>query len=301
MLNYNNKQTPLPVPVVVRANKEGYDYLARLYQGVSMWGNSTLYIDFGKCKRFDANLAAALGAIVDVHKATKNDVIALGLSSSLRKTLARNGFLKTLDRQATEKEKENYVRYTKFSKSALDDFKVFVDEWIIQKSKFPKHTALAGDKISETLYELYVNAITHGDTEFVYICGEYMEEDSKLSITIVDKGRTIPKNVNDFLYKGQRSSLSSCKAIEWAFVSGHTTKDTPGGLGLALLQEFITQNKGSMQMVSADGLLEFKEGIVSTLSLTESFPGTIVNLNFNFDDHKNYYMMSERVNLFDLL
>ena len=35
--------------------------------------------------------------------------------------------------------------------------------------------------------------------------------------------------------------------------------------------------------------------------LDVSFPGTIVNMKFNFNDNKNYFMESERVNLNDLL
>lgn len=282
------------IPNRVLSNKAGYQYIADLYHQMLKDNTDKCILDFQNCQNFDANLAAVLGVIID-HYRSYREFYADNLSSGVRRALARNGFLHVLQPNETNlEEKENYVKYTCFQRGAADQFKGFIDEWIMKKQRFPKHTQLAGEKISETLYELYVNAITHGESESVYVCGEYLSRaGNRLCFTIVDKGRTIPKNVNDFFLKEGRPVVDSCDAIQWAFKSGNTTKNSPGGLGLALLQDFIQQNEGAMQMVSADGFLEFRNGEISTSILQSSFPGTIVNLEFNFDDTKNYYMTSE--------
>lgn len=282
------------IPNRVLSNKAGYQYIADLYHQMLKDNTDKYILDFQNCQNFDANLAAVLGVIID-HYRSHREFYADNLSSGVRRALARNGFLHVLQPNETNlEEKENYVKYTCFQRGAADQFKGFIDEWIMKKQRFPKHTQLAGEKISETLYELYVNAITHGESERVYVCGEYLSRaGNRLCFTIVDKGRTIPKNVNDFFLKEGRPVVDSCDAIQWAFKSGNTTKNSPGGLGLALLQDFIQQNDGAMQMVSADGFLEFRNGEISTSILQSSFPGTIVNLEFNFDDTKNYYMTSE--------
>lgn len=292
----------LTLPNRVLTNKEGYQYIASLFKVASENKNDTIVLDFQACQTFDANLAAVLGVVTDFYFFQGGTFFAQNMSSGVRKALARNGFLRVLQPEATLAEKENYVKYTRFKKESADEFKAFIDEWVIGKQKFPKHTKLAGEKICETLYELYVNAITHGNSDFVYTCGEYFtSKGNKLCITIVDMGITIPTNVNTFLNKKEQNTLDSCEAIKWAFVSGNTTKSTTGGLGLALLQDFIRQNEGMMQMVSADGMLEYRKGQINTYLLDNSFPGTIVNLEFNCDDRKNYYMTSEISKLTDLL
>ena len=60
-------------------------------------------------------------------------------------------------------------------------------------------------------------------------------------------------------------------------------------------------NRGCLQMVSGSAVLEFNADRMESYLLDTPFPGTIVNVKFNFNDNKNYYMKSERVNPNDLL
>ena len=121
-------------------------------------------------------------------------------------------------------------------------------------------------------------------------------------MAIVDLGRTIATNVNTYLYrKEQLPPMSDCDAIRWAFVKGNTTKENPGGLGLSLLQEFVKLNEGSLHMVSASGFIEYSNNQFRSHPLDKQFPGTIVNIKFNFNDPKNYWMSSEKPDLNNLL
>ena len=113
-------------------------------------------------------------------------------------------------------------------------------------------------------------------------------------MTIVDCGVTVPQNVNNYLKSNSGLPLSDCDAIKWAFKKGNTTKDIPGGLGLAILKDFIKMNNGSIQMISGNGMIEIHGDEVEHFLLKTEFPGTIVNMKFNFDDDKNYFMTSER-------
>ena len=173
-------------------------------------------------------------------------------------------------------------------------FKKYIDSELIHKQKFPAHTDLVGDKMVESICEIYANAIMHGKSDYVYACGEYQEDDKILNMTIVDCGETVAKNVNSFFEGKGKPQVSSAEAIEWAFVSGNTTKTDTGGLGLAILKEFIDQNQGSLQMISDTGMLELNNGMVKQESLNNSFPGTIVNMKFNFADSKKYFMAYEK-------
>lgn len=59
------------------------------------------------------------------------------------------------------------------------------------------------------------------------------------------------------------------------------------------MKEFIQLNAGELQMVSDNVLLEFKGNEVKSFLLDIPFPGTIVNMRFNFNDSNNYCMTSE--------
>lgn len=47
-------------------------------------------------------------------------------------------------------------------------------------------------------------------------------------------------------------------------------------------------------MISGNGMIEIHGDEVEHFLLNMEFPGTIVNMKFNFDDNKNYFMTSER-------
>lgn len=221
----------------------------------------------------------------------------------MRKALSRIHFLKAWNVPTKTEERDNFVEYRRFGSEDVASFMKYIDVGVIKNHRFPRHTDLAGSKILESILEIYVNACTHGKTDFVYSCGEYKEDSHWLEMTIVDCGRTIPTNVNEFLANRHIPLLGHCDAISWAFIEGHTTKNEPGGLGLAILKDFIRMNDGELQVVSGYGMVEYN-GLKSEQSLLKTqFPGTIVNMKFNFDDQKNYYMASEAkdINVNDLL
>lgn len=290
------------LPDVLVTDKSGYGFLSETYGFLHSIEEREVLIDFSSCMSFDANLVAAFGAILD--KLYDEDLqITLNVpdNAEVFNALSRNGFMAAWGIEAKVEEKENFIIYQRFHSSDSNRFKQYIDEWLIRKQKFPKHTDLAGEKIQESIYEIYANATTHGMTDYVYSCGEYKPDSATLDMTIVDCGRTIPMNVNDFFVKRGHEQVDPCQAMEWAFGSGNTTKNDAGGLGLALLKDFVKLNQGCLQMVSGNAVLEFKSDGKESYLLDIPFPGTIVNVKFNFNDNKDYYMMSERVNPDDLL
>jgi len=88
--------------------------------------------------------------------------------------------------------------------------------------------------------------------------------------------------------------LSSIQAIEWATKDRNTTKiGVTGGIGLALLKEFIEKNGGKMQIISDDGFYQFGRQGEEMHFFNGSFPGTIVNLQFRTNDNSSYMLKSE--------
>ena len=288
----------LKIPNALQTNKEGFEFLATILTNIQMnsQGKSDVLVDFSECTTIDGNLAAVIGALLDKARPLSNRILVTPPDNRIvKKVLARNQFLRFWQDDGIYEEKENYVEYHRFqSDASSDEFKTYILEGLIHKQKFPQHTELAGEKIVESIYEIYANAVTHGKTEYVYSCGEYMSERGVLEMTIVDCGQTIPGNVNDFLTRKGLLAIGDCNAIEWAFVSGNTTKSQTGGLGLAIIRDFIELNEGSIQVVSGHGFIEYRGNTVEQNLLATQFPGTVVNMKFNFNDNKNYFMKSER-------
>lgn len=184
-----------------------------------------------------------------------------------------------------------------------DEFKSYIDTQLMHKQKFPSHTQKAGRLIQESIMEIFVNAVSHGECSYVYSCGEYdkTKKPPCLDMTIVDRGHSIPFNVNRFITHRNWQALSPCQAIRWALEDGNTTKDIPGGLGLSTLMDFLRLNQGAMQIVSGLGMVEYRNNQLTDYELSKSFDGTIVNMEFNFDDDKNYRLANEQVDLSNLL
>lgn len=293
----------LHIPERITSSKEGFQLLAQLYYDIEKLAenNPQIIVDFSKCKFFDGNLCATMGAIFDKFSKKSEILLKISKRSKVSQVLSRNNFLRAWKVETNEQNAENYVEYSRFGIADTDGFKKYIDKQLINKQKFPEHSEEVGKQLVESLYEIYANARMHGKTDYVYSCGEYKEVASTFEMLIVDLGQTIPYNVNSFFEKRNKDKVSSCDAIKWALKKGNTTKDNPGGLGLSLLKEFIELNQGALQMVSASGFVEYAEGTTREYDLGTDFPGTIVNVKFNFSDPNRYWMASETLDLNNLL
>ncbi len=293
-------------PDKLMADKAGFDFIASLFHNETCELCEEIYMDLSSISYIDANLSAAIGAIFDSLKDDRKKKVLYfsPKSKGVRKILSRNHFLQSYDIKTTIDDSEKFIIFKRFNANEIDAFKQYVDDGLIHKKKFPTHTAIVAEKILESIFEIYVNAMTHGDSKVIYCCGEYNEKNSQhtLDMTIVDLGKTIPYNVNEYHRQKKLEQMSHCECLEWAFEKGNTTKSDTGGLGLSLLKEFIQLNAGTIQMVSGKGVLEISGKDPTHYELQYEFPGTIVNVKFNFDDTNIYYMKGEsQENLKDLL
>ncbi len=291
----------------VKTDCEGYDSLASLYEDIIFSKEGEVLVDFSLCQRFDANLAAVLGALLLWMSQQGIKVyVSRPAHVGVRRTLTRNHFLRAFDVETQNEDKENFIGYRQFGANEQDEFKEYVESELINKRRFPKHTETAGKKIMESIYEIYVNAISHSECAVVHSCGEFLSGNtsSSLDMTIVNCGVTIADKVNQYMRARNLPELDSCKCIEWAMEEGNTTKNVPGGLGLSLIKDFIRLNDGVLQIVSADALYEYRSGVVVMHTLGNNFPGTIVNMEFNPNDtdtKKYYYGEEDFVNLDNIL
>lgn len=285
----------------VRADKKGYESLVLLYHKIAKCEDRDLLLDFTFCKRFDANLASVLGAILSyLAEESKEVFITNPTYAGVRRTLSRNNFLRAHSVETKNEERNFYIMYKKFSISEHDQLKKYIKDKLVNNKLFPLHTEKAGEFIAEHIYEIYVNAIMHGNCAYVHSCGEFITGDSypTLDMTIVNCGTTIHERVRAYLRIKGIEQVNSCESLLWAIEEGNTTKDVPGGLGLYMIKDFIRRNGGGLQIISADAMFEYRDGEAFTTILDNYFPGTIVNMKFNVNDKNIYYLGPEdKVNI----
>ncbi len=287
----------------VPTSEAGYSHLIMVYNDIMSCGATNILVDFSQCINFDANLAAVLGALLGSAKLHGKSIwLRPPTAVGVKRCLTRNKFFSAFQVETTSQERQNFIPYQKFSSLQTHEFKQYIDENLIAKQQFPSHTDKAGIYIRECIFEVFANAATHGNCEDIYCCGEYHSNKTipVLEMTIVDCGKSIVTNVNDFLTSKNLPTISSCQAIHWATGNGNTTKDTPGGLGLWNLIEFIKMNQGFLQIVSGDGMIEYSNGTLAMQQIRFAFPGTIVNMAFNFNDNQRY-LMSDEIDINNLL
>lgn len=239
---------------------------------------------------FSANMSAVLGAILDTFVDNLNDIDFRYIAPDTERILQKNDFLTYYGRQKIFDSNHTTIKYQKLKPSDGKYFKKYVIEELIGRDELPNMSLLLKEKIVEAIYEIFVNAQIHSQSDFIYTCGQFFPRKNKIEFTIVDTGIGFKDKIN------QRfgSNLPADKAIAWAVQDRNTTKeDISGGIGLAVLREFIGMNKGKMQIVSSDGFYEYNRSGVKTKTFDGEFPGTVVNLQFCTDDNNNYSLAEE--------
>jgi anti-anti-sigma regulatory factor len=297
LISFALEHVTIKIPTRISSDIDGYSRLLNLYLQIKHLENCKIIFDFNDTSWFEANLAAIFGVLIDYARNRKNEVVLKGMWSSVQNILSRNGFLSEYGMQKVVDLKGTTIPYRKFDPEQGTRFSQYIKEELLAKPDFPSLSRLLSKKINESIYELFENARTHGECDFIYTCGQYYpnKRPARIDMTIVDLGISIKKNVNRFMKSHGRTSMSGPETISWAIKKGNTTKtgNISGGLGLDLVLEFLRLNNGKIQIISSDGYWEYRRGQIETKILNEVFNGTIVNIEFNLDDQSYYQLKSE--------
>jgi len=290
-----NNPINVTIPARVLCNEIGYDFLSALAGETISASGSEINFNFGNCTWFEGNLCAVLGNILDGLVQRNNKIRFNNINNDILNTFSRNKFLSAFIPNDSLELDSLTIPYQKFKLVDEQKAKDFIKAELFDKPDMPHMSDEAQKLILINIFEVCVNAITHGQCEFVYCCGQFfpMKNPPEVSISFVDLGRTIKANVNEYL----KVQMTGNKTILWALDEGNTTKtgNEPGGLGLKLLQSLINYNKGSLQIVSADGFVELKNNVFREHSIKDYFPGTIVTIKLLLGD-SNFYCITNEVN-----
>lgn len=287
-------------PSSLKTDIEGFNFLADLlFQTKS---RNKFILDLKDVKWFEANLCAILGAIIDVNSSHGAKFEFVNFQNSyLISTLRNNGFLELLTGVKSQTQKSNSgIPFKAFDMKNEEEVEKYIYDFVLLSNKVPKMTEGAKRKIFRSIFELYQNAVMHSGAEKIYVCGQYYVNKKRMALTMVEIGRTFKNNV--IAYKKEFAHFNGVQCLEWAVLSGNTTKSSheTGGLGLDLIREFLRHNQGKLQIRSADGYWEEKKGITFASLCTNTFAGSVVNIEFNLRD-ANSYFTKEELDIKDIL
>ncbi len=276
----------------INSDWDGYSFLSKLQKNLTECKDlKTLRVIFPRSCFIEANLCAVLGSIFPASKVNFSFHSSILPYREVKNVLKRNGFLAYYGGDSCHSCTDTTVQYRIFRKHEVEALAIYISKDIFKVGAFPKMSAEARKNMIKYILEIFDNSISHGQTDKVFICGQYYPKKALLKFTLVDLGISIKKNI----YNCKGLDLSGTEAIQWAISDNNTTRSgkTPGGLGLKLLREFLKMNGGYMQIVSNDGFWEGTKDKDNFCNIPNAFSGTIVTVSFNTNDNKQYFATNE--------
>ncbi|MHC1772826.1 MAG: ATP-binding protein [Flexilinea sp.] len=277
----------------IYSNISGYSQIAQIATNLDFYEFSSITIDMQQMIWCDGNMCSPLGAILYRAGRDLNDIVLENIPSPVEKLLCKNGFLASYGRTQLADTYGSTIQYRRFEPDEDRVFNYYLDEQFRNKA-IPEMSAGLHKKFIEGLMEIFSNAVLHSDTKLgIFVCGQYFHQQHRLDFTITDLGIGICRNLLDKI----GLKLAADQAIDWAAEGNNTTKRgrIPGGLGLKLLREFIRLNQGRLQIISDTGFWEqYPDGRKEMTLMTQSFPGTIVNIEINTADQNSYRLSTEQ-------
>ena len=223
-------------PPSVMSDKDGYSYLALVVNDIFKIKEEIVYFDLSECNYLECNLCSILGSALQDAVNIGKKFFMNNVEKTLKRSLQNIGFLEK-DSETQSETDSNQVIYSRFKIDDPISIIAYVESKLLARPGLPLITDDLKKEIARNILEIYINAVTHGECQYVYSCGYVNKRSTKaeLHFTLVDIGHTIKKNVNHFL----KEELSATQCIQWATDGYNTTKiNKTGGLGLKLMKQF---------------------------------------------------------------
>lgn len=277
-------------------NKESsYSEIIKFLNEYIGYFDDILLLDFSKVKFISANLFALLGACINyLYVNNRLEINVYGINDKLMTIMQKNGFHRHLSWPQINDIHKTTIPYRIFSATtdALVEFEKYLLINLFTHSGLPVMSPALKNQIIDNLLEMFNNVIDHTMAKEVYVCGQVFPNKCKLYFSIVDTGTTIKENVTSYSALKKVPVPQHC--ISWATVGGNTTmiSNEPGGMGLSILSDFISENNGAIYIISDDEYYELFEGKVNTKNIENRFIGTVVTICINLNDN-NVYLIDD--------
>lgn len=276
----------------IRHDRAGFEALVRLWAQTNTCFLNDIDIDMNAVTWIDADMCAALGAILYYLGENTNFVKLINIPPDVEGILSKNGFLSYYGLEKIPGRWGTTIPYQRFDVKDDRYFADYIERELMSRSEIPTMSPGLIKKFRESIFEIFSNAVLHSRTEKgIFSCGQFFPERNRINFSVSDLGISIRRSVAEHIGR----DFEPEDAISWAVTERNTTKvgKIPGGLGLKLLCEFIDLNNGRMQIISDAGYWLREKGHSNTARLSQPFPGTVVCLEIDTADTQSYELFSE--------
>lgn len=241
---------------------------------------------------FSANMCSPFGAILGLARDSKRvESVTLQIGNKdVLDILKKNNFLYLVGYpiKPLRDVYDNAIIYRVFFRNESCFFNKYIENNLIRR--LPPMSNSLNKVFKNSIFEIFQNAVIHSETKTIFVCGQRFHNKKNVNFSITDTGVGFHKKITSFT----GLCLTPIEAIEWA-IQGNTTKKgpIPGGSGLKLIKEFITDNNGKMQIASDCGYWELSNGVIKTRAFSAPFPGSVVNIEIDTTDACAYNLQNK--------
>lgn len=265
----------------------GIKQIMAFYADCKHHKDKTVIIRLDNLNWLDGNLCALLGALLFRLKNENNLTFKIDPNQVEAKCniLFHNDFLPLEEHSKTIK-KSSCIPFKGFYPKQKDEFTDYLENDLLSHQSMPQFNSEIKEKLIDDLIEIYGNIDKHAQTDMpFFVCGQYFHKQGIIRFTICDLGIGFYEKI-----KQQQPEIiqSTSEAILWAVAGNSTKPDAPGGSGLKTLHEYLSNNKGGIQIFSIDANWCSKtmeqnvplrpKGITQ---ISNIFKGSVISLEFN--------------------
>ena len=186
---------PLPE---IRHDHESFEALAGLHAQTKDCYLEEIEIDLSETAYFEADMCAALGAILYRLGRQLNTVRLVGVTGEVAETLSKNGFLSHYGRAKLPDSWGAAVSYRRFDVRDDHHFSGYIERELIDRPGLPEMPPGLVKKFRESIFEIFSNAVLHSDTRLgIFSCGQYFPELERFDFMVTDLGVGMRRDIHE--------------------------------------------------------------------------------------------------------
>ena len=275
------------IPRNLYSGKRDYEQINRISALCFEKKNQTIFLDFQNVKWIDGDLVAPIEGILKVLERNNNSLWICNVNNRFVENLLRGNkfLLKYGYKKPQGVTASTIIPLVTYELNQAKEFAKFLDH-LFSEPIFISLPSNYSELMQFVLNETFHNSYYHSQSlTGIQFCGQWFKTKEILKVSISDQGIGYKGSVNNYLNR----NWTALKCIQWAMEEKTTTRrgGTPGGLGNMLIRKYIKQHRGQLTVISSDGMWhQNPEGKVHSCSLNNSYPGTIVTLEFFLSDER---------------
>ena len=172
----------------IRNNYAGFESIAKLAKDSSRLIFDSVDLDFSRCQFFEANMAAALYAVVARLRDDLNRVSIKNTLPSIERILRKNRFLSEFGFPALPDSNQTTLPFKIFKMIAGEQFYDYLEIYMNGRG-IPAMSPALEKRFRQSLLEIFQNAALHSESGAgVFACGQFFPQKRRLDFSIADAG-----------------------------------------------------------------------------------------------------------------